>query len=120
MMTEAEIFAVLEQAFPQRAFLMLAPATAHEPYLIFTRISQIPANDLCGYAQTDLVHYQIDSYARTHAQALANMENAIRLLRASPDPPLVNNEQDMYEQDTRIHRITIDISTWYEPSEVQP
>jgi hypothetical protein len=119
-MTESEIFAVLEQALPARAFLMLAPMEAREPYLIFTRISQLPANTMCGYAQTDLVHYQIDSYAKTHAQALANMETVVRLLRACPDPPLVNNEQDMYEQDTRIHRTTIDISTWYEPlDEVQ-
>ncbi|MGF6958002.1 tail completion protein gp17 [Paraburkholderia youngii] len=118
MMTESEIFAVIETALPGRAFFMLAPMDVREPYLIFSRISQLPQNTLDGYAQTDLVHYQIDSYARTHRDALANMEAVIAALRACPDPPIVNNEQDLYEQDTRIHRTTIDISTWYEPQKV--
>jgi hypothetical protein len=114
-MNEADLFRVIEKALPGRAFLMLAPQGTREPYLVYQRVTQLPQNTLCGYARADQVHYRIDSYARTHADALANMKRVKRNLRACSDPPLVNNEQDLYEQDTRIHRTTIDISTWYEP-----
>jgi hypothetical protein len=111
-MTETELFNVIRKALPGRAFFMLAPMEVREPYVIFQRITQTPQNSLCGYMRTDLVHYQLDSYARTHREALANMEAVIANLRACEDPPNVNNEQDMYEQDTRIHRTTVEISTW--------
>ncbi|MGF6877367.1 tail completion protein gp17 [Paraburkholderia sp. MM5477-R1] len=117
-MTESEIYAVLDEALPGRAFLMVVPMDVREPYVVFQRISQTPQNTMDGYAQTDLVRYQIDSYARTHRDALMNMEAVLAALRACPDPPNVENEQDLYEQDTRIHRTTIDISTWYEPEKV--
>jgi Protein of unknown function (DUF3168) len=115
MMNESQIFALLEKALPRRAFFFLAPMGTKEPFLIFQRVTQLPQNTMCGYAQADQVHYRIDSYARTHAEALSNMERVLKILRASPDPPIVNNEQDLYEQDTRIHRTSIDISTWYQP-----
>jgi Protein of unknown function (DUF3168) len=114
-MNESELFAVIERALPRRAFFILAPKGTKEPYLIFQRVTQAPQNSLCGYANADQVHYRIDSYARTHASAVATMETVMKLLRACPDPPLVTNEQDLYEQDTRIHRTSIDISTWYQP-----
>lgn len=116
-MTQTEIFRVIAKALPGRAFFMFAPMGTREPYLIFNRISQTPQNTLCGYANTDRVRYQIDSYARTYPAALQNIERVIALLRACPDPPLIENEQDLYEQDTRIHRTTIEISTWYEPEQ---
>ena len=111
-MTETDLFNLIERALPGRAFLILAPMGTREPFLIYQRVTQLAQNTLCGYANADQVHYRIDSYARTHAQALANMKRVIANLRAWPDPPLVTNEQDLYEQDTRIHRTSIDISTW--------
>lgn len=117
-MTDDELFAVLEQALPGKAFKGLVQQGTPEPYLVFTRVSQTPQNDLCGYADADVMHYQIDSYAKTLTQAQGVMRTVLGLLRACPDPPLVYIEQDMYEQDTRIHRTMIDISTWYEPEQV--
>ncbi|HEY2023570.1 tail completion protein gp17 [Paraburkholderia sp.] len=114
-MTESEIAAALNQALPDRAFLMLVAQGTPEPYLVFQRIWQGPVNTICGYQQADQVRYRIDSYAKTHKDALANMETAIAALRACPDPPLVENEQDLYEQDTRLHRTMIDITTWTQP-----
>ncbi|MGF6986546.1 hypothetical protein QFZ99_006087 [Paraburkholderia atlantica] len=118
-MTEAELYRLIEKALPGRAFFTLAPMGVREPYLILSRVSLVPQNTLCGYAQTDRVTYRLDSYARTRADALANIERAIANLRASRDPPTFDNEQDLYEEGTRIHRVTIDLITWFEP-EVKP
>ncbi|MFL9933614.1 DUF3168 domain-containing protein [Paraburkholderia sp. RL18-103-BIB-C] len=112
-MTESEIIAALDTVLPGKAYLILVPQDTPEPYFVLQRIWQGPVNTMGGYESADQVRYQIDSYGKTHKQALANMEAAIASLRACPDPPLVENEQDLYEQDTRLHRTMVDISTWY-------
>jgi hypothetical protein len=117
-MTESDISAILDAVLPGRAFLLLVPQGTPEPYLVLQRIWQGPVNSLCGYMNTDQVRYQIDSYGKTHKQALSNMEAALAALRACADPPNVENEQDLYEQDTRLNRTTIEIMTWYEPQKV--
>jgi Protein of unknown function (DUF3168) len=112
-MTESEIIAVLDSTLPGKAFLILVPQGTTEPFLVLQRIWQGPVNTMEGYDGADQVRFQIDSYGKSHKEALANMEAAIAALRACPDPPNVENEQDLYEQDTRLHRTMVDISTWY-------
>lgn len=119
-MTDADLLTILNQALPSRAFLMLAPQGFAEPYLIYQRIWWGPENSLCGYMEGDHVRYQIDSYARTHKEAAANMDAALDALRASSDPPNVENGGDLYEQDTKLHRITVNIITWFDPQGVTP
>jgi hypothetical protein len=41
------------------------------------------------------------------------MDAAIDSLRACPDPPLVEMGAHLYEQDTKLHRATINITTWH-------
>ncbi|MGF6607054.1 hypothetical protein OKW45_001954 [Paraburkholderia sp. WSM4175] len=118
-MTEAALFSLIEKALPARAFFILAPMAVREPYLILTRVSLVPQNTLCGYAHIARVSYRLDSYALTRAEALDNLARAIASLRASGDPPTFENQQDMYEEGTRIHRVTVELITWFEP-EVKP
>lgn len=114
-MTDSELESALLKALPGRAFLLLAPQGLAEPYLIFQRIWWGPENSLCGYMEGDHVRYQIDSYARTHREAKANMDAALAALRASADPPNVENGGDLYEQDTKLHRTTVNVITWFDP-----
>jgi hypothetical protein len=116
-MNDAELFSLLAPALPNKVFKALAPMGTHEPYVIYAMVTAVAQNTLCGYMQADDVHYRIDSYALTNAEAVAIMERIKRYLRAAADPPLVWSEQELYEQDTRIHRRSIDISTWYEPEQ---
>jgi Protein of unknown function (DUF3168) len=119
-MTENDIRQALDAALPGRAFLMLAPQGFAEPYLIFQRIWFGAENSLCGYAEGDHVRYQVDSYARTRAEAKTNMDAALASLRSSSDPPNVENGGDLYEQDTKLHRITVSVITWYDPQGATP
>jgi hypothetical protein len=117
-MSEAELFAVLNSAMPGRVFTPIAKAGFSEPYLIYQDITQLPENTMSGYASLDAVHWQVDSYARTRREAIANMEGVKRALRALEDQPTLQNEQSMYEQDTRLNRRMVQLITWSQPEKV--
>lgn len=117
-MTEPELFALLDQALPGRVFLMLAPQGKPEPYVVYALVSGVPRNTMCGGARASLMNYRIDSYARSHRDALTIMDRVFALVDACEGDPIIDSRQDIYEQDTRIHRVSVVLSTWYEPDEV--
>ncbi|AUT62884.1 DUF3168 domain-containing protein [Paraburkholderia terrae] len=117
-MTESELFSILDSAMPGRVFTPIAPSGAIEPYLIYQDITTIPQNSMCGYALLDSVQWQLDSYARTRAEARRNMERVKLALRASDHEPTVQNEQSLYEVETRLNRRMVQITTWTGPEEV--
>lgn len=117
-MTEAELFALIEPALTGRVFMVLAPQEAHEPYVIFSLISALPSLTLRGDAKASLMNYRIDSYARTHRDALEIMERIAAIVDACNGDPMLENRQDLYEQDTRLHRVSVVLSTWYLPEKV--
>ncbi|SAL03089.1 hypothetical protein AWB78_06504 [Caballeronia calidae] len=111
-MTEEEFFAVLYSAMPGRVFTPIAPAGAVEPYLIYQDITSMPQNSMCGYAGLDEVHWQVDSYARTRREAKANMQSVKRALRSIDPQPTIENEQSLYETETRLNRRMAQVITW--------
>jgi hypothetical protein len=111
-MTEEEFYAVLDSAMPGKVFTPIAPAEAKEPYVIYQDITTAPQNDLCGYAGLDQVTWQIDSYARTRKEAKANMRLVKQALRAIEPQATIENEQTMYESDTRLSRRMVQVITW--------
>jgi hypothetical protein len=117
-MTDQDIFAALNAVLPGKVFTPIAPADTPEPFLIYQDTYTAPSNSMCGYAQLDEVHYQIDSYARTRREAKALMDAVKAALRATPLPPNVESEQPLYEQDTRLNRRMIVIITWTQPEKV--
>ncbi|MBB5469370.1 hypothetical protein HDG32_005517 [Paraburkholderia sp. CI2] len=120
-MTEQQLFALLDQALPARVFQALAPQGTPEPYLVYALIDGTENNVMTGSVDLARMNYRIDSYARSHQDALAIWKRVCALVNACDGDPLLEGRQDMYEQDTRIHRVSIVLSTWYhEPDEVQP
>jgi hypothetical protein len=111
-MTEEEFFTVLDSVMPGKVFTPVAKTGTPEPYLIYQDITTAPQNSLCGYAELDQVMWQIDSYARTRSEAKANMSAVKRALRALDPQPTVENEQTMYESDTRLSRRMVQVITW--------
>lgn len=118
-MTETQLFALLDRALPGRTFMMLAPQGKPEPYVIYSLISGTPRLTMRGDAKATLMNYRIDSYARSHRDALDIMERVFGLVDACEGDPMIEGRQDIYEQDTRIHRVSVVLSTWLEPGEVQ-
>ncbi|MEX3690605.1 hypothetical protein AB3X91_16220 [Paraburkholderia sp. BR14263] len=119
-MNEAGLFSLLEPASPGRLFMILAPMEMREPYVVMSLISGTPQNTLCGSAHAWSMSYRIDSYARTRRDALETMEKIFELVDACNGDPWIESRSDIYEQDTRIHRVSVVLLTWYETAKVQP
>jgi hypothetical protein len=111
-MTEEQFMAVLESAMPGKVFTPIAPSGTAEPYLIYQDITSQPQNSMCGYAYLDHVFWQVDSYARTRREAIANMDAVLSALRACDPQPTVENEQSMYEAETRLNRRMVQVNVW--------
>ncbi|WP_322092815.1 tail completion protein gp17 [Paraburkholderia bannensis] len=118
-MTENELFALINKALPGSVFLMLAPMEKREPYVIYSLISGTPNLTLRGDAKATLMNYRIDAYARTRRDALAIMRRIFELVDSCDGDPMIESRQDLYEQDTRIHRVSVVLSTTYDPDEEQ-
>ncbi|MBN3756067.1 DUF3168 domain-containing protein [Paraburkholderia sp. Tr-20389] len=117
-MTGDELFALLDQALPGRVFKALAPQGTAEPYVIYALTSGMPRNTMCGNAHCTQMSYRVDSYAKTQRDAFAAIDAIGVLVDACEGDPLIENRQDMYEQDTRIHRVSVVLSTWQLDDEV--
>lgn len=117
-MTESQLFRLLDPALPGSVFMMLAPQGEREPYVIYSLISGTANLTLRGDAKATLMNYRIDAYARSHRDALEIMERIFAIVDACDGDPMIESRQDLYEQDTRIHRVSVVLSTVLEPDEV--
>ncbi|WP_321941638.1 tail completion protein gp17 [Paraburkholderia tropica] len=118
-MTENELFALINQALPGSVFLMLAPMERREPYVVYSLISGTPSLTLRGDAKASQMNYRIDVYTRVRRDAVEIMNRIAGLVDGCDGDPMIENRQDLYEQDTRIHRVSLVLSTWYQPGEEQ-
>lgn len=118
-MTENEVFALINRALPGSVFLMLAPMGKPEPYVVYSLVSGTPSLTLTGDAKASQMNYRIDVYARVRRDAVAIMHRIAALVDQCKGDPMIENRQDLYEQDTRIHRVSLVLSTWYQPGEEQ-
>lgn len=118
-MTGDELFALLDQALPGRVFKAIAPQGTREPYVIYALASGLPRNTMCGSAHAAQMSYRVDSYAKAQRDALTVIDAISVLVDECEGDPIIENRQDIYEQDTRIHRVSVVLSTWQLDDEVQ-
>jgi hypothetical protein len=118
-MTENGLFALINKALPGSVFLMLAPMEKREPYVVYSLVSGTPSLTLTGDAKATQMNYRVDVYARVRRDAVQIMERIAALVDECNGDPLIENRQDLYEQESRIHRVSLVLSTWYQPGEEQ-
>lgn len=95
-----------------RVYPMIAPEGSALPRITFQRISTEPQNSLDRHAQIDRVNMQIDCWASTKSGAAA-LALEVRLVIANESfKPLVQNEYDGFEGESRLYRHTLDLSCW--------
>lgn len=84
------------------------------PYAVWNRISSQRENSLAGFTSgLERVRVQLDCYATTFdgATALADaFKAAVDAYAGSALKLLVLNEQDFFEDDTRLHRRMLELS----------
>lgn len=118
-MNDVDLQRLLDRAMPDRVYSGIAPMGTPEPYVAWSLVTGNVRNTLVGDAHCTLMLYRIDSYALTRAEARRIMDHIFALVDECGGDPTLDERQDFYEQETRIYRVSVVLSTSYEPDEVQ-
>lgn len=105
---------VADRIYPQ-----VMPDEPVVPAIVYTLISNRPQNSLEGYTSGQMqAIVQLDCYTRTYADAQA-LADVVQDLLGTPRVVAglkgwVRDRRDDYEDDSRFHRVSMDISIWRE------
>ncbi len=86
------------------------------PYAVYQRISAIREQTMQANGGTHHLvqtNLQIDVYAATYAEAVALADQIKTALSGWNRQNLVQLEQDFYEPDERLHRVSMEVSVWH-------
>ena len=116
MSIQTDLRALIGSLVADRAYPVAAPDSPVAPYLTYQRVSAVPENVLSGNggaAPLMNTRLQIDVYATTYSEAQAKAQAIKDALQGWAIQNVTNSEQDLYEDDVKLHRVMIDISTWH-------
>jgi hypothetical protein len=83
------------------------------PYITYFRISGVDENVLSGTSGLTNTRLQIDVFAKTYADLQSTVDAVRSALVGWAVQNVINGERDMYEDDTKLHRVLIDVSIWH-------
>lgn len=84
------------------------------PYVVYAEIAlQDGAYTLDGESSLVPARYQFDVYASTRSAANALAQNLTQVLESTFSAVLLNR-QSLFEQETRLRRVMLDVSIWFE------
>jgi hypothetical protein len=95
-----------------RIFPHIALEGVTKPYVTYFRLSVIPETTLSSGRPLENTIFQLDIYDKTAAGASATKDAVKAALDAWAVQSVIQSEQDLYEPDTRLHRVTMDVSVW--------
>jgi hypothetical protein len=111
-MIQEQLQGVLAPVVDGASFPNLAAQDALPPYIVYQRIVSVTHNNLQGPSDLQNTRVQIDAYAKTYAGV---QQTAAAVRAAMQDAPFSNvqlTEQDFYEPEVRLHRVSLDYSIW--------
>ena len=117
MSLQTDFFALASPVFATRVYPNVAPEGVEKPYLTYTRITALEETTLDTNGGTNNLRntrLQLDVWAATYADAQTKAEALRTALKAWAVPNVFQADQDMYEPDTKLHRVMLDISTWHQ------
>ena len=117
MSLQSDFFTLAGPIFTGRVYPNVAPDLVEKPYLTYSRISGLEETTLDtngGVNNLRNTRLQLDVWAATYGEAQAKAEALRTALKTWAVPNVFQSDQDMYEADTKLHRVMLDISTWHE------
>jgi len=109
---QEQLQAVLAPLVAGASFPNLAAQNAAPPYIVYQRVVSMTHNNLLAPSDLQNTRVQIDAYAKTYA-GVQQLAAAIRTaMQAASFTNLQISEQDFYELDARVHRVSLDYSIW--------
>jgi hypothetical protein len=97
-----------------RIYPMMMPQDPTLPAITYQRISNSPVNTLGGFSSLDNPHIQFDCWTTSYSAAKALGDKLRKALSsATTFNALQMSDQDLYEADTEIYRVSMDFSCWF-------
>lgn len=119
MSIQTEFVSLIAPLVNGRVYPHSAPAQTLTPYVLYFRVSATPDPTLdANGGAPGLVNTRLQcdvwsgSYAEADATAIA-IKNALNNWQFQN---VLQDEQDFFEFDTRLHRVMIDVSIWHGPN----
>lgn len=123
MITGEVVFALLSAdagvaaLVAKRIYPQIAPQPLTKPYVVYAVVSDEPLNSLQGDTSgLGSARVQIDCYATSYrdVQAVADAVDAVLKARNvyNDSSSLRLSRRDLYESDTKLHRVSADYSIW--------
>lgn len=122
MAVEGDIQALLEPLANGGAWPCVNNADSPAPpYIVYTVVSKTPSVSLTGPNGTEKLRVQIDVYARSYEE-VKEIEAAIKTafigtagFNSASCANVPISSQDLYEDDTRLYRVSMDYSVGVSP-----
>jgi len=89
-----------------------APQNTVPPYIVWGRVTSVTNNAMEGASTLQNTRVQIDVYATSYATADATAAAIEAAISASGLTSVKLSEQDFYEDDTKLYRVSQDFSIW--------
>lgn len=112
MTIQEQLKAALSGVAGGRIYPHIALEGVSKPYVTYFRLSVIPETTLSSGRPLENTIFQLDIYDKTAAGAASTKDAVKAALDAWAVQSVIQSEQDLYEPDTRLHRVTMDVSVW--------
>lgn len=96
-----------------RIYPVVLPQDVALPAISYSRISGGQINSLTGYSNLESPRIQVDVWGETYSSVkslAADVHTAMD--GATTFGALLESDMDMYEDDTKIHRVSMDFIVW--------
>lgn len=116
MSLQTDLFALLTGLFAARVYPRVAPEKTITPYAVYTRVATAEQHTLDtngGTGNASNTRLQIDVYASTYSASQSSAEAVKTALKGWAVENTVQDEQDFFESDTKLHRVMLDVSAWH-------
>jgi len=109
---QEQLQAVLAPLVAGKSFPNLAAQDTAPPYIVYQRVVSVTHNTLQGTTDLQNTRVQIDVYAKTYASAQQVAAAVRSAMSTASFTNLQISEQDFYEAEARLHRVSLDYSIW--------
>ena len=112
MLANQTIHRLLGSLVDKRIYPMIAPENTTTPYIVWQVISAQPQNTLDGTTHHEWVRVQIDIYHKNYDACVQLSHDVVATLDQNIQISIYDGTQQLYENDTRLFRQSIDIEFW--------
>ena len=116
MSVQTDFVVLVTAIFAARVYPGVAPASAAKPYATYFRVASVEGSTLDtngGTGNESNTRLQVDIWTETYLDAQSKAAAVKSALKGWSVENVVLAEQDLFDTETRLHRVLLDVSTWH-------